>query len=395
MLAAADHPLRALVAPLLPDLAASAEEADRERRLPRPIVEQARSAGLFRLVVPRAFGGLEADLPGYLALLEDVSTACGSFGWCLAVAGGVLHALMVQFAPEQAREVLEAAGRGAILSGTLPPHGRAEPCDGGYRISGRWPFASLTEHADVRMVGVSAPGPPPNAPDPRLETERHLRYVLIDTGTPGVTLHDTWHALSMRGSGSCDIELTGVRVPEARTAPAALARFRPDMQGIARVPFSITQGMSLAAIAAGIALAALDAVTARAKQPRGAAPPAGAAPALQLAVAESAVEIAAGRALLAREAGSAWLRAQDEAPVSVTERTPWWMAAHGCAEFAVRAVGRLYAHSGAHALYDDAPLQRYFRDVRVPQHHIHLHPGETAQDIGRALLGRPTERYNW
>lgn len=395
MTAAIHSDLRALAAPLLGLFAAEAERADQERRLPVEVVEAARKVGLFRLAVPRACGGLEADLPGYLGLLEDVSGALGSLGWCIAVAGGVAHALAVQFTPEQAREALDAAGAGAILTGTLPPLGTATPAPGGYRVTGRWPFASLSEHADWRMVGTAAPGPPPHTADPRVEGGRHLRYCLLPPGIPGVTLHDTWHALSMRGSGSCDIELTDVHLPEERTAPVTWNQYRADMVGVLRVPFSVTQGMSLGAIGLGIAGAAFDAVVERARRPRGSLPPPSHAAPLQLAVAEAAMELAAGRALLAREAQAAWARARQDRAITAEERAPWWTAAYGASQMAVRAVERLYALSGAHALYDGVPLQRYFRDVRVPQHHIHLHPGETAQEIGRAVLGLPGERYNW
>jgi indole-3-acetate monooxygenase len=387
--------VRALAAPLLELLAAEADRADRDRRLPAEVVEPSRRAGLFRLAVPRALGGIEADLPGYLGLLEDVSGALGSMGWCIAVTTGSVHALAVQFPPEHAREALAAAGAGAIITGTLPPLGRATPSAGGYTVSGRWPFASLTEHADWRMVGTAAPGPPPHSADPRIAGENHLRYCLVPPGTQGMTLHDTWHVLSMRASGSCDLELRDVFVPAQRSAAVTWNQHRAGMVGLLRVPFSVTQGMSLGAIGLGIARVAFDAVVERAGRPRGPLPPASNSAPLQLAVADAAVEIAAGQAVLAREAVTAWTRAQQDEPISTAERLPWWTAAYGASQMAIHAVERLYALSGAHALYDDVPLQRYFRDVRVPQHHIHLHPGETAQDIGRTLLGLPPERRNW
>jgi alkylation response protein AidB-like acyl-CoA dehydrogenase len=393
---ATDAPsLHERVAPLLPLFAAEAERADRERRLPQEVVASARAAGLFRLLVPRVHGGLEAALPDYLALLEDLAGACGSLAWCVAVCGGSVHALAVQFPPETARGPLEAAGGGAIVTGTLPPLGTAAPQDGGYVVNGRWPFASLTEHADLRIVGAAAPGPPGEGPDPRVPADRHLRYCLVPAGTPGVTLHDTWRALAMQGSGSLDLELANVFVPAPRTAAVSWRRHRPDLPGVLRVPFAITQGLSLAAISCGIARTALDLVIARARAPRGPLPPAAAVPSLQLAVADAAVDVAAGRAVLARGAEAAWARCREDTPIGVEERTPWWIAAHGAARAAVHAVETLFAHSGAHALYDDAPLQRCFRDVRTAHHHIHLHPGETAQEIGRALLGLPPERVNW
>ena len=381
--------------PLLELFAAEAERADRERRLPANVVAAAREAGLFRMLVPRAYGGLEAGLVSYAALIEEIAVACGSVAWCVVVSGAVVHTLAVQWQPEDAREVLLAAGAGAILTGTLPPLGTATPVEGGYSVSGRWPFASLTEHADWRMVGTLAPGPAPERAAAGGAADRHLRFCLVPAGAPGVTLYDTWRALSMQGSGSCDLELAGVFVPARHTTSVVWNRYRPDLAGTLRVPFAIMQGLTLAAIACGVARAALDTAVARARAPRGALPPAGATVPLLLAIAEAAVDLAAARALLARETAAAWERSQQDAPIAAEERTPWWIAAHGAAQAAIRAVERLFAYSGAHAMYDDVPLQRYFRDVRIPQHHLHLHPGETLQDIGRTLLGLPPERHNW
>jgi alkylation response protein AidB-like acyl-CoA dehydrogenase len=391
------------VQPLLPFFAEAASRADVERRLPVDVVAAAREAGLFRLLVPAACGGIEASLPVYVQLLEQVAGACGSLAWCIVVTGGCTHALAVQFAAEQAHPWLEVLGNGGIVTGTLPPLGTAAPVTGGYTVSGRWPFASLTEHASFRMVGAVAPGPLP-APisaisaDRRIAREaqdRHLRYCIIPADTPGVRLHDTWHALTMQGSGSCDIELLGVFVPEERTAAVDWARHRPDLYAALRVPFAVVQGLALAAITTGIASAALDTFITRARTPRGSLPPASHAAPVQLATADAAVGVATARALVSSAAQSAWQRALRDEPITLDERTPWWIAAHGASEASVSAVNRLFALSGAHALYDDSPMQRYFRDVRVAQHHIHLHPGETAQDIGRSLLGLPVERYNW
>jgi alkylation response protein AidB-like acyl-CoA dehydrogenase len=210
-----------------------------------------------------------------------------------------------------------------------------------------------------------------------------------------VTLHDTWHALTMQASGSCDIEIENVFVPRESTAAVDWARHRPDLYGSLRVPFAVVQGLALASITAGVAGAALDAFVQRARAPRGALPPAGSAATVQLAAAEAAVNVATARSLIDSAARSAWERALNAEPITLDERTPWWIAAHGASQASVRAVDGLYALSGAHALYDDAPMQRYFRDVRVAQHHIHLHPGETAQDIGRSMMGLPVERHNW
>ncbi len=386
--------LRSVLAPVLGPLAADADRIDRARRLTRESVAAMRAAGLFRLLVPRVFGGLEVEFPEYLEAIEDIAAASGSAAWCVAVAGGVTHALAVQFTPEQAREALTAAGAGAIFSGTLPPLGTATPTGGGYRVTGRWPFASLTEHADWRMVGAAAPGPPDDPIDRRVTPDRHLRYCLLPPGT-ALTLHDTWHSLSMQGSGSCDIELDDVHIPDEHTAGVTWNRYRGDMVGVLRVPFAVTQGMCLAAISCGVARAAQVAFIERAHRSRGNLPATATVPALQLALADAAVALAAGRAVLARESASAWDRVQRDHAVPREEHTPWWIAAQGANQLAVHAVERLYAYSGANALYDSAPMQRYFRDVRVAQHHIHLHPGETAQDIGRTLLGLPAERHNW
>ena len=143
---AAVHPLVQAARALEPTIRAHAEEIERERRLPESLVHAISEAGLFRMMVTKALGGQEVDPVTQLDVLEAISRGDGSTGWVTAIASGTAWTLAF-LPPETAAEIL--ADPRAIIVGTLavPSGGRAVAVDGGYRLSGRWPFGSGCQHA--------------------------------------------------------------------------------------------------------------------------------------------------------------------------------------------------------------------------------------------------------
>ena len=130
---------------LAPVIREGAEEADRERRLPQRVARAMAEAGLYRTSVARAYGGFEADPVTTTKVIEAVAEADGSAGWNLMIAletGGIASGHM---SAEAGREVF--GDPCAIMAGALNPLGRARPVDGGWRVTGRWPFASGCQNA--------------------------------------------------------------------------------------------------------------------------------------------------------------------------------------------------------------------------------------------------------
>src|SRR5215211_7633426 len=134
---------------LAPTIAAHREQMERERRLPPPLVEALKGAGCFRTPMPRAWGGPEADPLTTIRVIEALSRADGSVGWCVMIGcdGGYFSAFLDQ---EVAREMYRDLD--AVSGGVARPVGRAVAVPGGYRVSGRWPFASGCQHSDWMSV---------------------------------------------------------------------------------------------------------------------------------------------------------------------------------------------------------------------------------------------------
>src|SRR3954463_10554335 len=135
-------------APVLREEAAACE---RDRQLTRRAVDTLRSTGAFRMPMPRAWGGPELDVPTQIEIVEEISRADGSAGWCAMIGsdGGFLSAALDDDVGRGLFRDLDASS-----AGFLQPAGRLDTVTGGYRLSGRWPFASGCTHADVMLTGA-------------------------------------------------------------------------------------------------------------------------------------------------------------------------------------------------------------------------------------------------
>src|SRR4051794_4616667 len=132
---------------ILPLVRECADEGERERQLPRPVARAMAEAGVARMLAPRAIGGLEIDPITQLDVIEQLAHAEGSVGWVAQVYSSCAH-LTGFLAPEFGQQIF-GRNPNAIMSGTLAaPYGRARVVDGGYRVTGRWPYGSGCQEAD-------------------------------------------------------------------------------------------------------------------------------------------------------------------------------------------------------------------------------------------------------
>src|ERR1700686_2446193 len=135
------QPLVQAAAALRPVLRACREEIEREQRLPQALVEQLRAAGFYRMVIPRALGGLQVDPLTYLRVVELLAEAAGSVGW--NIANNSIGQLVTLGLPDDGVDEIYAHGADTVIAGTaVQGGGEAVPVEGGYRISGRWSFGS-------------------------------------------------------------------------------------------------------------------------------------------------------------------------------------------------------------------------------------------------------------
>ena len=183
-----------------------ADEAEQLRTMPRELVDRVRAEGLFRMAMPAALGGLEVDPMAIVTVIETVARADGSAGWTVLI--GNSTAFFAWLDPHAAKDMLGESTDVASTS-MFAPRGRARRDGDDLVIDGRWPFNSGCIHADWYQVGVVVmDGDQPAA---RPDGTPDLRFAFFPAGA--AEIHDTWHATGLRGTGSHDIEVRGLRIP--------------------------------------------------------------------------------------------------------------------------------------------------------------------------------------
>jgi alkylation response protein AidB-like acyl-CoA dehydrogenase len=354
-----------------------AAQAERERRLPDELVIEMADAGVFRMCVPRSAGGLEEHPAVLVETVEALARGDGAAGWCAAI--NATSGLLAGYIPEQSAREVYAEPR-AVAGGVFAPIGRATRVDGGFTVTGRWPFASGCTHCDWLMGGCIVAGEDPPVP----------RLMLAHADE--VRIHDTWDSMGLRGTGSHDIEMTDVFVPAERSA--SLVADRPLAQGrLYAFPVFGLLALAIGAVGLGIARGALDDIAELAgrRTPTGSRRTMGERASVQGEVAAAEARLRAARAFLMKAIDDAWAAASEGGQVPVEQRLALRLAATHAADTGAGVTAAAYRLGGGSAVYESrSPLPRRFRDAHTATQHMLVAPA-TNELAGRLLLGLPTE----
>src|SRR5580765_3652432 len=201
------HPLAERALALRPLLEANAQETDQLRRLPDANVAALKDAGLCRLMVPARFGGHQTDIHTYIEVMEALGRGCGSTSWVASLIN--VCAWLASLFPERAQQDIWGSNRDAWIAGSLAPHGDAKPVDGGWRVNGKWMWASGSLHAQWAACGI-------HMNNDKGET---VNFGLSLMPMSELTIEDTWFVAGMKGTGSNTIVAKDVFVPEHRFLP--------------------------------------------------------------------------------------------------------------------------------------------------------------------------------
>jgi alkylation response protein AidB-like acyl-CoA dehydrogenase len=350
-----------------------AARSERDRRLAPAVVEAIAAAGVFRLCVPAAAGGLEGHPRTLVDAVHDLARADGAAGWCAAICAtsGLLAGYLP---PATANEIYSDPN--TVTGGVFAPRGRAIPTDGGYEVSGRWPFASGCRHCDWLMAGC-------------VVGEGETRLVIAPAGE--FVIHDTWHTMGLRGTGSHDIELDAERIPLERSAD--LINGSPTATGpLYAFPLFGLLAIAIGAVSLGIARGALDDTVAQAagRTPTGSRRTVAERPTAQADSARAEAAYSAAAAFLHEAIDSAWEHATRTGEVPVESRARLRLAATHAATTGAEVTGAAYRLGGGAAVYEQSPLQRRFRDANVATQHMLVAPA-TWELTGRLLMGLPTD----
>src|SRR6267142_5066546 len=301
-----------------PELEAAADEIERRRELPEPIVAALIERGLFRLLLPRALGGAELRPTVYVEVIEEIAKHDASTAWCLGQACGCTMTA-AYLDPEVAREIF-GGKRGIIAWGPPGAGGEARAVPGGYRLSGTWSFASGSHHATwlgAHVPILAADGAAQRRPD----GGPVMRTLLFPKAS--ARFADIWHVIGLRGTGSDSYTVTDLFVPEAYTVLREAAA-RPRQPGLLYA-FSSSNiyASGFAGVALGVARSALDAFVelARDKIPRGAKSTLRDNNVIQAQVAQSEARLGAARAFLLGSLDDIWHEAAASGRLTIDDNT--------------------------------------------------------------------------
>jgi alkylation response protein AidB-like acyl-CoA dehydrogenase len=350
---------------LAPVIMARARECEAARRLPSDLALKLAEAGLFRIVVPKIFGGSELHLIDIVRVIEEVSRADGSIGWCHMI--GSTTAILAGLLPEPSAREIYGTDANVITGGAIAPTGRCVPENGGYRVSGRWQWGSGSQNCQWLTGGslVFEDG------KPRMIMENVPEIRLTFFPAKDVEILDTWDSSGLRGTGSHDFQVKEVFVPEDRSIIMGVTQ--PVLKRpLYHFPVLGMFSVAVCSVSLGIARRAIDEFVAMApkKTPTWERRSVAESPRVQAQVAEAEAMVRSARAFLFEAIDAAWMFSEVGENVPIEQHRDLRLAAGNVAWQCARAVDLMYNAGGGSSVHASSPLQRCFRDAHTVTQHV-------------------------
>nr|UXE46185.1 flavin-dependent monooxygenase, oxygenase subunit HsaA [uncultured bacterium] len=372
---------------MVPILAERASRADAERRIPPETIDDFRTAGFFRILQPKRFGGYELHPRVFYDVQMTLAEGCASSGWVFGVMG-VHNWQLALFDPRAAEDVWRHDDS-VLISSSYMPKGQVKRVAGGFRFSGRWSFSSGVDHADWAFLGaiVMPEGDQPGAPDFRTFLVPRTDFEVIDT----------WHVMGFKGTGSKDVLVKDALVPEYRThsvrdgfsgaSPGLAANPAP----LYRLPFGQVFVRAVSAASIGALQGALDAFrefggkrvssndfSATAQDPSA-----------QLAASSTAAAIDEMKRELFGSFGAMMATLERGDPLDLQDRIHYRYQSARAADRCVEHVSKLFRSCGASAIFTGNPIGRFFADIHAARAHFANNADRYGRNYGGVLLGQP------
>ena len=372
---------------LAPAIAATADEAEHIRRIPEPLLDELHAARLFRMLYPRSVGGDEVEPATYIDAVGELARADGSVGWCVSIANSI--GLFAPYLDLDAARTVFGDPRSTCAWG--PPNDcRGIAVPNGYRVSGRWDFASGCRHA----TWMGAHGTV-------VEPDGSLR--LNDAGWPTVRtwlfpveearLLDNWDPIGLRGTASKSYTVEDLFVPEKLSGTREDPSLRREAGPLYAFPQQTLYSVGIASVGLGIARGMLDTFVELAlrKTPRGTGRLADNA-VIQAEVARAEARLGAARVYLLDSVTEIYRRAGPAAPIDVMDRARARLAGSHAISSAVAVADWTYKAAGVDAIFPGSPFERRFRDIHTLSQQIQSRDAHY-ETVGQVLLGNPPEAF--
>jgi 3-hydroxy-9,10-secoandrosta-1,3,5(10)-triene-9,17-dione monooxygenase len=380
--------LRARAAALIPQLRERQARTEALRAIPDETIAEFREAGLFSLFRPARYRGIELPFRAFVEFGALIGRGCGSSSWVLN--NLLSHNWMLGFWPVEAQDEIWRDDPDTLVgSAFIFPCGSARRVDGGYRVSGRWPFSSGIDPSRWTMLAAILRDAQGNPAEHRFFVVPQSDYKVIDT----------WQVMGLIGTGSKDVVVEDVFVPEHRTLNAEAGKGGPGPGGtqntspLFRLPwfglFSFVNAGTVLGIAQGAVEQFIEATRKRAATYTGKGLAELAT--MQVRIAEAAALVDTAEAMMLKDCDECWdiVAAGDQPTLEAKVR--WRRDGAYAAGMCVRAVDLVFTGAGGGAIHEENPLQRSFRDVHAAYGHIGLNWDFNGAMFGRVTLGLPPD----
>jgi 3-hydroxy-9,10-secoandrosta-1,3,5(10)-triene-9,17-dione monooxygenase len=372
----------ARVRSLTADFRERAPAAEEARTLPRESIEALLAAGITRILVPPRFGGYGLGLDTWFEVVREIGRADASHAWCASLM--IHHPHYISQFAEAAQHAVWADGPDVPIAASILPSALVTSVQGGYRITGQFPFASGINHSQWLIAGGM------------VEAGGHPEWTFFLIERKDFKIVDTWFTGAMRATGSNTAVCEDLFVPESHTVRLSQLREGKGPGGalhanpIYRAPFISYAPLTFVTPMLGAAQGAYETFRDWTKTRRGTGGVALAEiTSIQVRLARAAADLDAAELLLRRVVDTA----QAPTPPSLALRARSMRDLSRANELCVAAVYSLMAMSGTAAFAAPHPIQRAWRDIHFAAMHVSLNPEQNFAHFGRTELGVPRDPH--
>ena len=356
---------------------ARSAEFEKARRLPKDVSNAMAAAGFYRMYVPEEIGGLEtspADSARVFERLAQGDAACGWVAFIAATSGSTLARIPV----DTAKAIFTTPE--TMIAGVFAPTGKATQNGQGFTVSGNWQWGSGTQNADWVLGGCSIL----NAAGELMNEKASTSMCLMPANA--IEFADTWHVSGLQGTGSTDYGVNNLQIGAEHVV--GFAKHAPPAGPLFQFPHFTLLALGIAAVAMGIARAAVDELItlAESKKRVGTNSTLATRPHTHIEVARAEATLRSARAFFYDAIDTAWSEAISGNKVTLDMRRDIRLATTHAVESSVKVVDAMYTLGAGSAVYHNSKLQQHFRDVHMTTQHIMVAPS-TLELTGRLYLG--------
>jgi 3-hydroxy-9,10-secoandrosta-1,3,5(10)-triene-9,17-dione monooxygenase len=368
---------------LIPALRQRALKGERERRVADATIAEMQAAGLFRVLQPKRWGGYELDVPTCFEIQMALGEGDMSVAWIYGIVG--LHPWLLALYDDRAAQDVWRDDSTTLICSSLQPAGTATPAEGGFVLNGHWRYCSGSDHCRWAFIGASVATPPDAPEDRRIFLVPRAQWQPIDT----------WHVAGLKATGSNDIVLKDVFVPDYRSQ-----KFSDNFRGVGpgqavntallyKLPFGqiFFRGISTASLGAlqGMLNAFLD--YARTRTSRSLAAKASDDALVHLLCAEATIAIDEMKAMIHRDFRvlEDYASRGELPPMELRVRIKFYSSS--VAERCLQLAGRLFKAAGAGGSYADQPFGRMLADMTMARQHLSNQFEHLGRTYGASLFG--------